>query len=499
MSTIRKESSAAAKFFADLGRHKKRKKKEKKTSTGTKSIITSTEPVAESTAKSKATEVYQPHTLNQKGKPTRDLTYKYDRSIFGDYRDDNYVDLRKTLKLQQTPKPNTTTETTVLGSTSITKVTTSGEKKFPISVTSGEEIKGRSEIDHRWPLSSIARGITPVSQFAPEFVKKKWKVREGGTRQLSSKQLSDIHADPKNTQLLSRAENQAKGSKVLSDYTKIGGWGTETEPQTKGAVYQAESYHDALVDAAKKFGKRGLMSREDAQAYREITGKEPHKLLDADNPEYSPPSTKQNITGFDKPGEIRRQSAADRHFGKEKAREAKEYRDAKAWAEYGGERPTDTDRLGYISKWGGEIIKSKKELDLEKEHGKQNRLRSMGKHQSKPKSVITGTFPSRPSGKEEGKKKGYELSPKKQWRRIIGTKEWEKVPKKAKVKAKTVKKDTSSKVTTVTKKSYLDKMFPGINAPKLVKNKKGILVTKRIRDMVRKTKEQRFSDSESWM
>ena len=89
MSTIRKESSAAAKFFADLGRHKKRKKKEKKTSTATQSVVTSTQPVSKTP---KATDVYQPHTLNKSGKPTRDLTYKYDRSIFGSYLDDNYKD-----------------------------------------------------------------------------------------------------------------------------------------------------------------------------------------------------------------------------------------------------------------------------------------------------------------------------------------------------------------------------------------------------------------------
>jgi len=486
MSTIRKESSAAAKFFADLGRHKKRKKKEKKTSTATstvQSVVTSTQPVSKTP---KATDVYQPHTLNKSGKPTRDLTYKYDRSIFGDYRDDNYVDLRKTLKLRQTPDPNTTTSTTVLGSTTITKVTTSGEKRFPLSVTTGEEIKGRSEIDHRWPISAIARGITPVSQFAPEFVKKKWKVREDGTRQLSAKQLSDIHADPKNTQLLSEAENQAKGSKVLSEYTKEGGWGTETEPQTKDPVYQAESYHDALVDAAKKFGKKGLMSREDAQAYTEITGKQPDPILDSSNPNYSPPSTKQNITGLDKPGEARKARAA-----------AKKAERNKAWAEYGGEKPTEEPRQGYILS-GKSAKEIKSEKALAKEHGKQlfrlgsmiqpykpksqvlNRLAPKAKDQGSPNLKSDPQFSYIQSESDRGltvkQQKEYDKSPEgRGYEKVDG--KWQKIQKK-------------SKITS------------GIQGVKLVKNTKGYWVTPRVLDAEKKRKAQAAKDliiNESWM
>ena len=48
------------------------------------------------------------------------------------------------------------------------------------------------------------------------------------------------------------------------------------------------------------------------------------------------------------------------------------------------------------------------------------------------------------------------------------------------------------------KQSALKKMFPGIDGVTLVKNKKGVLVTPRIKNMKRKTEAELYSDSESW-
>ena len=47
--------------------------------------------------------------------------------------------------------------------------------------------------------------------------------------------------------------------------------------------------------------------------------------------------------------------------------------------------------------------------------------------------------------------------------------------------------------------SALKKMFPGIDGVTLVKNKDGISVSKRVKNIKRKTKNERYSDSESWM
>ena len=107
-------------------------------------------------------------------------------------------------------------------------------------------------------------------------------------------------------QITSKKANRAKGAKRISDYKKEGGWGGQGVVSRDIAVKQAQGYHDSLLEVAKNFGKRGGFSREDSQAYSEITGKQANPLLDGSNPEFSPPSTKGNITGFDSYGDARR-------------------------------------------------------------------------------------------------------------------------------------------------------------------------------------------------
>ena len=176
-------------------------------------------------------------------------------------------------------------------------------------------ITGWKEFDHIVPKKALDQKLAPVSRHAPEFVKKKWKVREGGTNQLTPEQYKEISLSPTNTQILSAAENEEKSDKRLHDYKKGIGWGTDMKPQGFEPKKQAQSYHDALVEVAKKTGKRGLMTREEGQAYREITGKEPDSILDAGmGSQFSPPSNKANITGFDVAGEVNKISNATGDF-----------------------------------------------------------------------------------------------------------------------------------------------------------------------------------------
>ena len=141
--------------------------------------------------------------------------------------------------------------------------------------------------------------VTPPSTLSTDFVKNKWKVREGGTTNLSPKQMQGLYLTD-HIQITSKKANRAKGAKRIADYRKEGGWGGQGVVSKEIAVKQAQGYHDSLLEVAKNFGKRGGFSREDAQAYTEITGKQADPLLDGSNPEFSPPSTKGNITGFDK-------------------------------------------------------------------------------------------------------------------------------------------------------------------------------------------------------
>ena len=230
---------------------------------------------------------YQPHTLSKQGKPIKKDTHTYNRSKFGSHRDPDYVDLRKSKEKQAKPRAKTTETPGEAGHTILEK---SPEKIFAISATSGKQIKGRAELDHIVPLQIIDQKISPPSEYAPDFVKRKWQVRPGGTENLTKAQLMGLHSSEINTQWLSKQENRDKGAKALNQYTKESGWGTKENPQTHKPYRQAESYKNALLDIATRFGKRGMMSRDDAKVYREMTGKEPEEILDANNPEFSPPA-----------------------------------------------------------------------------------------------------------------------------------------------------------------------------------------------------------------
>jgi len=230
---------------------------------------------------------YQPHTLSKKGKPIKKDTHTYNRSKFGSHRDHDYVDLRKSKEKLAKPPAKITERPGEVGHTILEK---SPEKIFAISATTGKQIKGRGELDHIVPLQIIDQKVSPPGEHAPDSVKRKWQVRPGGTENLTKAQLMGLHSSEINTQWLSKQENRDKGAKGLSQYTKESGWGTKERPQTHKPAAQAESYKNALLDIANRFGKRGMMSRDDAKAYREMTGKEPEEILDANNPEYSPPA-----------------------------------------------------------------------------------------------------------------------------------------------------------------------------------------------------------------
>jgi len=426
------------------------------------------------------------------GKPSTSTDFVYDRSLFDqEHREGGGVGRGPDTAIKygrlKDRKINEQKPPLIPGSTEI---------RHAIDPTTNKSLKGvLKELDHVASLFTVQQLVTAPSKYSTDFVKKKWKVREGGTEELSPEQMAGLYLT-EHTQVTSKEVNRAKGAKRLSEYTKAEGWGAGS---TYNPVRQAQSYHDSLLEVAKKFGKRGGFSREDAQAYREITGKEPDPLLDGGmGSQFSPPSTRSNITGFDAYGDKRRQKAADLHFGKEKEKEAKMIQGKQMSAEYSGEKPTDKlSPTGEITKWGGEVIKSKKELALEKEHGKQNRLRSMGIHQGKPKSHVlnrlapkaadqsspslisdpqftfvssepyTGLSKKEADEERKAKKRGYE--------KVDG--KWRKIQKTS-----TINQD--------------------ISAPSLVKNAQGYWVTPRVIEAGKKRKAKAktaYQDSESWM
>lgn len=442
------------------------KKKSSSSTTATRSLITT----GKIKSKPSKIELIQPHTLNKSGKPTRSLSHDYDPSIFGSHEDPDYVRARKKKIADQTPLPKTIKSTITGAETVITK---SGEKRHPISRSTGIPITGWKEFDHIVPKKALDQKLAPVSRHAPDFVKKKWKVREGGTNQLTPEQYKEISLSPTNTQILSAAENEEKSDKRLHDYKKGIGWGTDMKPQGFEPKKQAQSYHDALVEVAKKTGKRGLMTREEGQAYREITGKEPDSILDAGmGSQFSPPSNKANITGFDVAGDTRRRKA----YMKESVNRMQQN-------QLGSVQPKKrTDPLSTETTTGK--LKSKSATLPQYEYSDKGQWRRLGK---KGKWERVPTVKAKPDAKKKDSK--YEFSPKGRWRREWGTKEWELVPKAV--------KKTKPKVTKkVVKKKSLMSL---INAPKLVKDKKGNLVSERVRDIKRKTKDERYADSESWM
>jgi len=467
---------------------KSSKKKDKSKSQATVSLIN--KPITSSYADpDKAAGIVQTMI---RGKPSTSTEFVYDRKLFTQERSltrgpdtaKKYGWLKDRKKQEQKPP-------LVAGSTEI---------RHPIDPTTDKSLKGvLKELDHVASLFTVQQFVTPPSEYAPDFVKKKFQVREGGTEKLSPEQMAGLYLT-EHTQVTSKEVNRAKGPKRLKDYTKAEGWGAGS---TFNPERQAQTYHDSLLEIAKNFGKRGGFSREDAQAYREIMGKEPDPLLDGSDPEFSPPSTKQNITGFDAYGDKRRQKAADKHFGKEKAREAKKIQTQQMSAEYGGEKPEglhgkrQQQPIPQIPK-GKSAKEIKSEKALAKEHGKQlfrlgsmlqpykpksqvlNRLAPEAKDQSSPNLKTDPQFSFIQSEPDKGltvkQQKDYDVSPKgRGYEKVDG--KWRKIQKK-------------SAITS------------GISAPSLVKNAKGYWVTPRVLEAGKKRKAKKAKDSiinESWM
>lgn len=422
-----------------------------------------------------------------RGKPSTSTDFVYDRALFTQERSvtrgpDTAIKYGrlKDRKIQEQKPP------LVADSTKI---------RHPIDPTTNKSLKGvLKELDHVASLFTVQQLVTAPSKYSTDFVKKKWKVREGGTEELSPEQMAGLYLT-EHTQVTSKEVNRAKGAKRLSEYTKAEGWGAGS---TFNPVRQAQSYHDSLLEVAKKFGKRGAFSREDAQAYREITGKEPHPLLDADNPEFSPPSTRSNITGFDAYGDKRRQKAADLHFGKEKAKEAKKIQGQQMSAEYGGEIPTDKlSPTGEFIKLGGEVIKSKKEIALEKEYARQHKIVEGYKHQGKPKSHVLNRLA--PKAKDQS---FPNLISDPQFA-SVSSEPYTGLSKKEADEERRAKKAGYEKVDgkwrKIQKKSTINS---GVSAPSLVKNAQGYWVTPRVLEAGKKRRAKAktaYQDSESWM
>ena len=119
-----------------------------------------------------------------------------------------------------------------------------------------------------------------------------------------------------------------------------------------------------------------------------------------------------------------------------------------------------------------------------------------------PKKVIQKTTPSPKPGKDLNVKPArrptnkYDYSPQGQWRKLKGSKDWEKTPS-ADIKVKAVtKKKADTKANKKSKVSRLQKMFPGINAPKLVKDKQGNLLSPAVIKAKNKRKNKIKKDEE---
>jgi hypothetical protein len=471
------------------------KKKSSSSTTATRSLITT----GKIKSKPSKIELIQPHTLSKSGKPTRSLTHEYDPSIFGSYEDPDYVRAKKKKIADQTP-PAKTIKSTITGAETV--VTKSGEKRHPISRSTGIPITGLAEFDHIVPKKALSQKLAPVSRHAPEFVKKKWKVREGGTNQLTPEQYKEISLSPTNTQILSAAENEEKSDKRLHDYKKGIGWGTDMKPQAFEPKKQAQSYHDALVEVARNYGKRGLMTREEGQAYREITGKEPDPILDAGmGSQYSPPSNKRNITGFDVGGDTRRRKAymkesVSRMQKKGTPKTKQEVLYAKTPVTI-PKPDTNVEPVKPSIEPPLSPAPSFSETPLDAIHpsvDKGQRYNPVTEEQKMAEAhrKAYGLYPVKISVNK--KKIEYDYSPRGEWRREKGkTGKWEKVPKdELKTKSKVTKKKATKK------KSLLSL----INAPKLVKDSKGNLVSPAVIKADENLKKKKLKEQkiiESWM
>ena len=279
-----------------------RRKNNKKSPTPKKqsSLISSSNVVG--TNVKKTTPTFETSTL-VKGKSSLSTNFVYDRTLFNQIgtprAEDTAAKWAKKKKNQlQLQKPAPVMMDGYDAVTGSYTKRSSTEKRYGVDPTTNKSLKGvRTEGDHIASLFTVQQMVTPPSDLSTDFVKNKWKVREGGTESLSPTQMKGLYLTD-HIQITSKKANRAKGAKRIADYKKQGGWGGQGLVSRDIAVKQAQGYHDSLLGVAKEFGKRGGFSREDSQAYTEITGKQADPLLDGSNPEFSPPSTKQNITGF---------------------------------------------------------------------------------------------------------------------------------------------------------------------------------------------------------
>jgi len=281
-----------------------RRKNNKKSRTPKKqSSLISSSNIVGTNAKT-TTPTFETSTL-VKGKSSLSTNFVYDRTKFNQVgtprAEDTAAKWTKKKKNQlQLQKPAPVMMPGYDAVTGMRGERLSTEKRHGVDPTTNKSLKGvRTEGDHIASLFTVQQMVTPPSNLSTDFVKNKWKVREGGTESLSPTQMKGLYLTD-HIQITSKKANRAKGAKRIADYKKQGGWGGQGLVTRDIAVKQAQGYHDSLLEVAKNFGKRGGFSREDSQAYSEITGKQADPLLDGSNPEFSPPSTKRNITGFDK-------------------------------------------------------------------------------------------------------------------------------------------------------------------------------------------------------
>jgi len=290
----------------------KNRRKNRKKSTTTKEGTSTSSLISGGNTQTtkKATPIFETSTMVN-GKSSLSTDFNYDRTLFNQIGTNREKETskqwsqnkKKQLQLQKPPPVMMNQYDSLTGSYSEQPST---EKRYAIDPTTDKSLKNvRTEGDHIASLFTVQQMVTPPSTLSTDFVKNKWKVREGGTTNLSPKQMQGLYLTD-HIQITSKKANRAKGAKRIADYRLEGGWGGQGVVSKEIAVKQAQGYHDSLLEVAKNFGKRGGFSREDAQAYTEITGKQSDPLLDGSNPKFSPPSTKSNITGFDAYGDARR-------------------------------------------------------------------------------------------------------------------------------------------------------------------------------------------------
>ena len=436
----------------DLTRHKPGGSKKKQGQVAAAFVQEDLLPQTKIVVKEKAPNLVKPNkrvtnndtkTILTRG-PTGEGGFKTREEFWGGF-DTRWRQSRELVAARDTPDPKIKTEKKWGGEL----ITTLDLDNPPIDQISGKPITGPYQTDHPVPQSILKRRTThPVG--ANKWPK--WVLDKHGPS-ITMKQARNIKNERRVLQTTSPESNQLKSNKGLMDYDSEFGWGNKDNPLNYKPKVQAQRYHDALKYAAEQTGKH-MMTREEGQKYIQMTGKQP-TVPGWDNPEFSPPAYFPPTVGKDAPKKLTSRSAS--------------------------------------------IITKQKLVSTET-----NVLQASDQSNTKPKSTIQPKTEAAPStAKSLDNKSDYEYSAKKQWRRKVGTKTWEKVPP---VKKKTDTKKTTTgeyefskkgewrrkigtknwekvpkKSNKTTGQSYLQKKFPGINAPKLVKNDKGVLVTERVK------------------